>query len=128
MLNPLLHTSGNIYITQNEADSEPAALNSFSADHNDSLSNGLDHSESPAFMWHGRGITEKWIAWPTDLKGSPCHSPTWGHSGPSHCMRIQSMLISILFVAPFSDGSSTKFKSMGWTEQMGLPQGKTKVC
>ena len=37
-------------LRRDEADSEPTALNSFSADHNDSLSNGLDHSESPAFL------------------------------------------------------------------------------
>lgn len=51
-----------------------------------------------------------------------------GSERSESCMRIQSMLISILFVAPFSDGSSTKFKSMGWTEHIGLAQRREKVC
>lgn len=54
-----------------------------------------------------------WIAWPTDLEGKPMPLTHMGSLRSESCMRIQSMLISILFVAPFSDGSSTKFKSMG---------------
>ena len=84
-----------------------------SVDQIDSLSNGLAHKEAPAFSYtrNKPGITE--VSMAHTSKERPMPLTHMGSLRSESCMRIQSMLISILFVAPFSDGSSTKFKSMG---------------
>ena len=93
-----------------EADSESTAHNYFSADHNDSLSIALlDHSESPAFSC----AVEDVGSMAHRFRGEAHATHPRGLLRSKSCMRIQSMLISVLFVAPFSDGLSTKINSVG---------------
>ena len=67
-----------------EADSEPTALNYFSADHNNSLSNGLlDHSDSPAFS----RAMEDVDSMAHRFRGEPMPLTHVGYSGPSPSCR-----------------------------------------